>query len=365
MKILKHSFFIKAYKKKDAKKFLLELDSAAHELYIKLNNINPESLNISDYSKRYLLSYTANLEKHISKYAYLVYYALNNENKEYSNMTILDYGGGIGLLSLLLKQLGIGTVIYNDIYDLSCKDAKELANSLDLEANYYIEGNIDDVIHSTNKSAITLNSIISYDVIEHIYKPYEFINRISNLNNKNCSVVIASGANPLNPIINAKLRMHQINIERENRKYVKGHKERDALKSYRSLRNIIIKEWLKKHFIIEKGQNIKKLSEITRGYIKEDIEILLKNYYFENKIICPIKDLTNTCDPITGNWDEHLMNPYNIACILKKRFYFVNIKSGLFFHEKRNLRSFIDEVSMYFNILYLAPFYLIVSKNEE
>ncbi|MBA7485996.1 hypothetical protein ES707_21548 [subsurface metagenome] len=61
-------------------------------------------------------------------------------------MFFLDYGSGSGMLYLLAKQLGIGTVVYNDIYDVSCHDAKIIAKSIGNEADYYVQGNIDDVI---------------------------------------------------------------------------------------------------------------------------------------------------------------------------------------------------------------------------
>ena len=39
-------------------------------------------------------------------------------------MVLIDYAGGVGDLSLLAKELGIGTVIYNDISDELAKDAR-------------------------------------------------------------------------------------------------------------------------------------------------------------------------------------------------------------------------------------------------
>ena len=45
------------------------------------------------------------------------------------------YGGGHGMLALLAKASGIGTVIHNDIYKISCKDAQCIGNDLDLAAD--------------------------------------------------------------------------------------------------------------------------------------------------------------------------------------------------------------------------------------
>ena len=126
---------------------------------------------------------------------------------------------------MLAKELGIRTVIYNDIYEVSCRDAEALAYAIGNKADYYVQGDIDDVIDFCNLNNIRFNSIASYDVIEHIYDIEKYFNKLHLLNPD--TLVMASSANASNPFIRRlKMRDQKRNeYERKENKY--GHKERD------------------------------------------------------------------------------------------------------------------------------------------
>jgi len=44
------------------------------------------------------------------------------------------------MLALLAKELGIGTVIYNDIYDVSCHDFKVISEAVPLDSQFPAQG---------------------------------------------------------------------------------------------------------------------------------------------------------------------------------------------------------------------------------
>ena len=60
----------------------------------------------------------ANLTSNLQLYSYILELALNQPDVSINEFTFLDYGSGSGILCLLAKELGIGTVVYNDIYDV-------------------------------------------------------------------------------------------------------------------------------------------------------------------------------------------------------------------------------------------------------
>lgn len=72
-------------------------------------------------------------------------------------------------MSLLAAELGVGTVIYNDIYDVSCKDIEILSNALGLKPDHIVCGDVDDLVSYLQEKSISINVIVSYDVLEHIY----------------------------------------------------------------------------------------------------------------------------------------------------------------------------------------------------
>jgi len=62
--------------------------------------------------------------------------------------------GGGGMLSFLAKEMGIGTVIYSDIYDISCRDVKLLSRSLELALDHVVCADIDGVISNLQRNHI-------------------------------------------------------------------------------------------------------------------------------------------------------------------------------------------------------------------
>lgn len=87
-----------------------------------------------------------------------------------SMKSILDYGGGTGILSILALELGIHEVYYNDIYDISCIDAKKIANAMGYVKKAYIKGDVVEVYRFCKENNVFFDGIVSYDVLEHILK---------------------------------------------------------------------------------------------------------------------------------------------------------------------------------------------------
>ena len=242
----------------------------------------------------------------------------------------------------LLKAAGIGTVIHNDIYEISCKDAKYIGEDLDLAADYYIPGDVDDVINFRNEQDININVIANYDVIEHIYDIEDFLNKLKLLSNYFQSVFFASGANELNPRIKKKLRQQHIYFENNDRDFKAGRKPTDETRALIEVRRKIISE-------LNLDLNLKEidqLAELTRGMMVDKIKQAVTNYINTGNL--PKKPLhpTNTCDPYTGNWFEHLMDPFHLKNILNKNGYDSDVIPGYYGKSKKLshnvLKSFLN-----------------------
>ena len=114
------------------------LQVAVNGLFNDMQDINPLDLKISEYNQRYLRAKLEHLRGSLFTYACILEKALSDWQKPLADMVFIEYGGGTGFLSLLAKRMVIGTVIYNDIYDISCKDAKEIARTLECQADHYV-----------------------------------------------------------------------------------------------------------------------------------------------------------------------------------------------------------------------------------
>ena len=345
---------------------LMDINSAARRLFNKLKHLDIDSLDISDYNKRYLGNHLRNIHSTLQKYSYLLSWSVASANGPLSDFVFLDYGGGSGILSLLAKEFKMGTVIYNDIYDVSCKDSKTIGESIGNQADYYVHGDIDYVIRFLKTNSISCNAIASYDVIEHIYDIEGFLSKLHLLSDGALSVVMSSGANNLNPRIRKQLMKQHIQFEYNDREKKWGHKERDCLRAYLKVR---------KEMILKYAQNLTKnevehLARATRGMIESDIKKFVDEYLTKGRLPQEPIHPTNTCDPYTGNWQEHLMDPYHLKDILSRTGFKVEILSGYYGQPKnvikRSLGSFLNLGISIFKKqgIRIAPFFTIYGKRN-
>jgi SAM-dependent methyltransferase len=341
-----------------------DIDSAAFNLYHKLNNIDINSLEISEYVKNYLSQLLSNLKGTIQKYSFLMSLCLAKNRKTLDEFVFVDYGGGSGMFSLLAKELGIKTVIYCDIFDTSCRDAEVIAKAIGNKADEYICGEIRDVVDYFKQNSIQCDALGSYNVIEHIYDIDDFLNQLGFLSEHNYTVVLGTGANPYNPVLKRIITRHHHKREYTKRNKEYGHKEGDALDAYVNIRKRMIENY------VNDGLNSEEVDlfvALTKGLNEYDIQRCVKNY-LDNKIIPDTPDPkfpSNTCDPYTGNWAERLMNPYGLIEILNTNGFKTKVIAGV---HGSHYRLIIKIVGLIANkimnlfprqALYLAPHYIL------
>lgn len=343
---------------------LKDINSAASRLFSKLEHLDIRSLDISDYNKRYLGNIVRST---LAVRSYILSWAVAPANIPLNHFVLLDYGGGTGILALLAKELGIGTVIYNDIYDVSCEDAKVIGDSIGNQADYYVHGDIDDVIEFLRTNSISCNAIASYDVIEHIYDIYEFLKKLTALSNGFLSVVMSSGANIFNPLNRKSIMKKQIEVENKDRERKWGHKERDCLRSYLKVREGMIIE----HAPSLSEEEIRRLARLTRGMIEIDIKQCVDGYLASGQLPSEPDHPTNTCDPYTGNWAERLMDPYHLKDVLSKSGFKVKVLSGYYGRPMNAIKRLLASVlnlTIYCSKkqgIRLAPFYTVYGTRGE
>ena len=286
----------------------------------KLENILLEldlgKINISDYNKRYFGDKIKNLTTlrfELTKYLYLICWSIHEIKKNISQITFVDYGGGHGLYSLVAKICGFKKVIYNDIYEQSCLDAKKIASYLNLTCDHYIPGDITSLNNFFTIENIEPDIISSYDVLEHIYDLKFFFGELNKIKSS-CVIYFASAANDKNPLINFKLKKLHNYFENSQRDFKFGRKPTDTIKSLRKLREEIINTT---------GLNFNKkdlnyVIKNTRGLLYKKIIEQAKYYYKNKSLIYILPYKSNTCDPLTGNWFENLINHDYLKKILSK-----------------------------------------------
>lgn len=283
---------------------------AAARLGAKLAALDPGALPISPYIRRHVRMKQEALEAYLQLYAFILSWSLGRNRHPLDRVTFCDYGAGSGVLAMLAKELGIGTVIYNDIYDVSCHDAGLIARQIGCSADHYVHGDFDELVAFTMARSLPLTAIASYDVIEHVYDTPGFLERLPQV--VRGSVVMASGANPFNLLTRRKLMKIHREFEYRDRKPRDGQKERDTTRSHLAIRREIIRQT----GLSLTEPDAETLARQTRGLKRDDIERAVQRFITAGEVPQP-NHSTNTCDPYTGNWQERLMNPFSLADALR------------------------------------------------
>lgn len=328
-------------------RLLIKINNAANRVHGKVMGLDVYSLKISDYGKRYFSKKKVSsdqLRKNLIRECYILSWTISQVDIPLDEFVFIDYGSGNATLSLLAKELGIGTVIYNDLFETSCKDAEIIGKSIGIQADYYVNGDIDDVITFLRDNLLSCDGIASYDVIEHIYDIEIFFSKLHLLSDESLSVFMASGANDLNLKIRKKLMQQQIDHEYNNQEKPWGYKGNDCFEAYLEARKKIINSYTNKLSISE----VNDLAISTRGKNETDIKISVDNFLKTNKLLKTPSHPTNTCDPYTGYWHEHLLNPYILKNILSHNgFEKVGVSGGYRYTTKKNIL-----IKMYRNIFH-------------
>lgn len=296
---------------------------AEERLSQKLRMLNHKSLAISDYNKRYLDEKLR--DGALDVYCQILYLSLCKNSIPLKDITLIDYGGGCGVMSYFAKDLGIGTVIYNDIYDVSCSDVRVTSKALGLNVDHIVCGDVNDLIMYIKENNIKANVIVSYDVLEHIYNLNDHFSQLSKMANR-FKLVYGSSANIKNPRIVKRIKKLHLESEYMNRNKVWGHKERDALRAYIEIR----KEMIKTYSPDLENSVVDKLSRMTRGLSQAEINKSVDEYKIKGTITYKPDHPTNTCDPYNGNWKEHLIDHDWLISTLKKIGYEVDILHGYY-----------------------------------
>lgn len=337
-----------------------KIHDAAERLMDKLLMLDIPSIGLSEYNQNYLMENLKNPLSTIQQNTYLLYLSLKNGVPP-EEFTLVDYGGGSGLFSILAKELGLKRVIYNDIYDISCKDIIKLSTALNLKIDEIICGELDDVISFLLNNNYSVNGVCSFDVIEHIYDMEDYLRGCKSIPGENLKLVFGSGAIAQNPLIKMKLQKSHLLFENNDRPNKFGHKQRDSLTSFMKIR----KEIIKLHSRSLNNENIEKLVLATRGLRIDDIVKCVDNFIETGEINYLPNHPTNTCDPLTGNWNEQLLNTDWLKSILESEGFETSVLPGFWGDSEDFYKTSIKRL---FNVVIktskrfcftIAPYYII------
>lgn len=345
----------------------VELARAAERLHGKLRGLATDRLDISDYGKRILGDQSQNICHLLQQYTYLLAWSIGGQAPDRADYVFVDYGGGTGILALLAKELGLGKVIYTDINEISCHDALTIARAMGLEADFYVSGEIDTLAAFLKNEGLSCQALASFDVIEHLHDIRHFFEKLSGLSGGPCRVVMATGANPLNPMVKRYLVQKHREAEYLDREKAWGNNPRDCHAAFIKVREKIIRDHAP-----QLGQaEISRLAAATRGMLAASIKLAAEQYLATRALPPEPGHPTNTCDPFTGNWAERLMDPFCLRDLVEQQGFTAHVLTGYYGRSQRSVWRRMAGVLLNGAIsllgkqgLRIAPFYAIYGERK-
>ncbi|UCH06154.1 MAG: hypothetical protein JSV55_08375, partial [Deltaproteobacteria bacterium] len=149
---------------------------------------------------------------------------------------------------------------------------------------------MDKLVEFLETNSIRCSALASYDVIEHIYDIETFLLKLSGLSDGPFNVVVASSANPFNPLIRRHHKKFQRKAEHGGREKKQGCREDYLTKAYLIVRQEIIS----KHAPSLSDPEVRQLAEATRGLIEPDIKEAVDEYLKTSNIPQEPTHPTNT-----------------------------------------------------------------------
>ena len=334
------------------------IETAIIRLYSKLKRLEIEELPISAYNKNYLKSYLGSYKFLMFQYQQMMVKAIQKLSKPIEKSVFIDYGGGCGMLSYLAKEVGFRNVIYNDLYEVSVNDAKIIAAKMEMAIDEFICGDVQEMVKYLEQVNIEVDLICSFDVLEHIYDLKQWFRSIVKIDHR-FSLVFTTAANPENPFITNRLMKLHRKVELKGILKDEGWKEIDLSTAYFEERKKIIANYNDELT----SSAVEYLAKMTRGLRKEDILMLIDQYTNAGEINYEIDHPTNTCDPYTGNWAEHLINLKKLKIFLESLHLEVDFTNSYYGYSSNKLLNAPKFILNFFikilgkNHLFFSPTY--------
>lgn len=279
------------------------MNSLAHTL----KSIDYDALPLSDYSRSYILQLLPNIDYYMAIYHRCLRRVLDAAAKRPDELTLVDYGGGHGFLSLTAKRCGVGKVVYVDLNPQAAEAVRAVSQAVGEGPDVVLTGDSVTLRSWCKENNVVPDILIGMDVIEHIYRLEDFFADIYAVSPR-VKMLFTTGSTPYNPWVRRRLRRIMESDESQ----------------FFHMRWAFIQE----HFPDMPEQERVSWAFCTRGLNYEDILRCM-----DGDRHLPWMDAYNTCDPATGSWTERIvpisvyrgmLSPYGARLRVHKGFYNAN-----------------------------------------
>lgn len=275
---------------------------------------------------------------------------IQRTGKTPSQITLIDYGCGNGILGLLACFTGFKKVFFQDTDKDFFEAARALSNAMQLKNVEFIPGDINSLLVKEVKA----DALAATDVIEHIYDLKKFMQHMKMVNPEMVSV-FTTAANPFNLISKRKMRALQLKDERKGNMSDNKDLYGMAHPPYLEMRKQIILA------AFPHTQYAEQLARATRGLAGNDIIKAVEEFELTNRLPQPAEG-TNTCNPITGSFTERILTPHQYHQLFNAAGFTVDLKAGFYDEHSTSRKKFTGKfLNAWVDILgkKISPFLII------
>ncbi len=283
-----------------------------------LRHIDYHTLPISDYSRNYILRLLPNLDYYLDIYDRCIRRLLALLQRQPGELTVVDYGGGHGFLSCLLKEKGFGKVIYIDYNPQAAETVTAVKEALGYGPDVVLQGDAATLRDWCRQHDCRPDGLLGMDVIEHIYRLESFFDDLYAISSM--PMIFTTGSTPYNPHV--VRRLHQVMIADEQ-----GH---DGKPGFCQLR----RQYLADHLPQLSDTQLDYWAAHTRGLQYGDLVAAV-----ESDRPYPNDDPYNTCDPATGSWTERILPRSAYQKLLQPHGTKVTVANGFYNTYRRGAKA--------------------------
>ncbi len=318
-----------------------------------LEKVNVAAISEHVYCRNYLQHLIIHRKYYLKIYEHIFSLLLKKSGKNISEITLIDFGCGNGLLGIFLKFCGINRVMLMDSDPLFIEAAKQLSKTLHVAVDEFLNGD-ESILFSISKPDI----IVGTDVIEHVYDLNALMTMFHQLN-PNLVSLFTTGSNPANKRKVKKLMELQKKDEWEGGVTAEGDLGHAPHIAFLEMRKHIIQ-----NFQLNLTESeINTLAVLTRGLNKKDIRKKVEFYREKQQFPATPVHPTNTCDPNTGSWTERILTITEYKNIYNKNGFYLDLYAGFYNQFFKGLKSHFAKLMnsiIKFTGIRFAPFIILI-----
>lgn len=242
-----------------------------------------------------------------------------------SHSRVLDVGCGFGWDAATISMLGRNEIVANDIRETMTAPLRDRIEALSVEGAPLNVSTLTGDICTLNVSPDSFDAVYCREAIEHIHDLDALFAKIAEVLRRGGRCVVANDSNAFSRALRADFAYMWTRRD-ASWDYI------EELKRERPIENKNIEPYAVTRERLLRAANptlgmkqIDELTGATAGLVQQDIELLAREYREGQSL--PIPPAMSWCrDPVTGEYCERLLNPYEICEIMRRHGFVVRLR---------------------------------------